>query len=121
MSDLKMSSTGDLYINPQGDLEIHTDFVEGVRQNLTIRLKFFKGEWFRNELEGIPYYQDVLVKNPSLPVITTVFRKAIISTPGVASLTVFLADFDPSLRKLSLSFDALLDDGQTLTFTDFVL
>lgn len=121
MTDLVLDASGDLDVTPSGDIHTHTDLASDRRQHLSIRLKFVRGEWFRNTLEGVPYFQSILVKNPDLGLIGSIFRKVILSTPGVVGLSTFDPFFDTVLRRLSLSFDAKLEDGQTLTFSDFVL
>lgn len=121
MSDLTMSGAGDLFITAGGDLLIESDFESAVEQHLKIRLRFFAGEWFRDTREGVPYFRDVLVKNPNLGLITSIFTKVITKTPGVSSVSEIGLDFDEALRSLTISFAAVLDNGQTLVFEEFIV
>lgn len=103
----------DLRINPQtGDLDISVfDFslvsgIEEIAQRIRIRLKFFLGEWFLNINYGIPYFQEVFVKNTDLSELNAIFKNAILTTPGVAGLSIFSFDFQGAQRKLKIIFVA---------------
>lgn len=85
--------------------------LEQVRQRLAARFKFFQGEWFLDTRQGIPYYRDVLVAQPDLPLIRSTFRRAILSTPGVLSLPRLTLSFDRTTRTLSVAFQAIVNGG----------
>lgn len=113
-----MNAGGDLDVST-GDLRLVTG-ADAVEQHLKIRLRFFLGEWKLNPLEGIPYYDKVLVKNPDVGVIEVLFRRVILTTPGVVSLD----DLELTLsaeRVLSVDFTATLDTGEAVVVEDFVL
>lgn len=120
MSDFKLDVTGDLDFS-SGDLEIVTAD-DAIRQQLQIRLRFFLGEWFLNENEGMPYIDNIIgAKNPSVALMTDIFRRAILGVPGIVSLDSIEFDFDASSRTLSVDFSATCDTGITIEFTEFVL
>ena len=82
MSDIKLDeSTGDLELDT-GDLQLTTG-ADAVRQHLQQRLRTFRGEWFLDLSTGVPYYQDILKKNPNPLVVDGVLKDAVLSTPGV--------------------------------------
>ncbi len=116
--DIKLTG-GDLDIT-SGELTM-LDGTDAIAQHLSIRLKMFKGEWFLNTDEGMPYYENILVKNPKIAVVVSLFKKAIQSTPGVAELLSIEPDYDPDTRTLSLDFAARTTEGETLTFSEFVI
>jgi hypothetical protein len=105
----------DLALNTFGELDLSQDelyFVTGadaVAQHLKIRLRFIEGEWFLDTRIGIPYISQIWVKNPNLAAIQAVFRRAIVSTPGVESLERMDAAFDSAARELRLDFSARLE------------
>lgn len=108
--DLKIDeSTGDLAIE-NNDLVLLTDPAQSIEQHWRIRLRAFQGEWFLDERIGIPYYEDVLVKNPNLSLVTTIFRTATIQTPGIATVDAFTIDFDTVTRKLIIDAEGKLED-----------
>lgn len=118
--DLKLDSQGDLAIE-SGDLVILSG-VDAIAQHLKIRLRFFLGEWFLNLDEGIPYFERVFVKSPNIPEIRALYRRAILTTPGVATIDDLTVDFDGSSRVLSVTFAGETDTGEPLDFSeDFIL
>lgn len=106
---------------PRGDLAlVNGDLVflrggpEEVRKRIEQRLRFFRGEWFLDTRKGIPFVQNVLVKNPNTGAIGAMLRRAILTTPGVLELRQFSLTFEPSLRTLSLTFNARVDGGDVI-------
>lgn len=122
MSDIKLSRSGqtrDLFLGGHG-LNV-VDGEEAIDQQITIRLRTFLAEWFLDERVGIPYFRHILVKNPNIPLVHNVFRKTILSTPGVASVDSLNLDIDTVARTLTVTFSATLDTGSTLTYSPFIL
>jgi hypothetical protein len=118
--DLALDTDGDLAIDA-GDAYYLTG-VDAIAQHIKIKLRFFLGDWFLNPDEGMPYYDTVLgVKNPSISAVRALFRKAIVSTPGIVELQNLTLDYDTSARTLAVDFTAKCSDGETLTFTDFLV
>ncbi len=85
-----------------------------VKMKISQRLKFFLGEWFLNVLEGVPFYAVVLVKNPDLDLVRSLYRRVILSVQEVASVTNLTLYFDGDSRRLSVAFDAQLVTGGIL-------
>jgi hypothetical protein len=102
---------------PAGDLALSGgDFVwqEGIehtRQVIAARFRFFLGEWFLDLREGVPYYRDVLVKNPDREVVRSVFRNVLKTTPRVLEITRFDLRLDTTTRTLSFDFACQTEDG----------
>lgn len=120
MSTLKLGTDGDLAIE-NNSLVLLTDPVEETAQRLRTKFKFFLGEWAFDPRVGLPLFEKVYVKNPNITAVRAMYREAILGDPNVDSLVSLNLDFDRALRKLTLSFEALLKDGSTVTFEDFVL
>lgn len=115
---------------PEGDIELTNGkvvFISGAqhtRQKLASRFKFFLGEYFLDLRQGVPYYRDILVKNPDLNVIKSIFRKVILTTKGVESLTSYEMYFDEPNRRLTFSFEAQASTGPIIVGPndrDFIL
>lgn len=117
--DIEVDNSGELVFE-NGDLVL-LDADEAIAQSLRISLRMFLGEWFLNTDEGIPYIQSIFTKAPRISIITTVLRRAILAVPGVEEIKTFDVQFNAAARQLSVSFDARITDGGTLTFTDFVV
>lgn len=110
---------------PKGDLALDEyrtfTFVQEVpliRQRLSSRFKFFLGEYFLDLRQGIPYYRDVFLKHPDLDVVRTLFRKVILSTPGVQTLASFNLAYDDSARLLTFDFQAVVEGGVIVVTPD---
>jgi hypothetical protein len=108
---------------PAGDLKLTngtTETISGpaeIKQRLAARFKFFLGEWFLDTRQGVPYYRDVLVKNPNLTVIRQLFLRITTTTPGVQSVPKFELFYDALKRRLSFAFHAIVEGG-TVTVTE---
>ncbi len=89
----RVEATGDIEIPPRV-----VRGVEAVRLRLTSRLKFFKGEWFLDKRQGMPYFEAVFVKNPDLSLVQSIFRRALLATPGVLSVARIVTTFDRASR-----------------------
>lgn len=82
-------------------------FAEGTQlvvQRIKQRLWFFLGEWFLNIREGVPYYQQILVKRPQLPTVESIFKRTILQTPGVVQLMQFSLEYENDIRRLRVDF-----------------
>lgn len=105
----------ELYLDPlTGDIAIPIQIVRGehaVLQRIMVRFRFFLGEWFLDQRLGVPYYRDILKKNPNSILISFIFRQVLLGTPGVASVASFSASLDRATRKLTANFEAVLEDG----------
>lgn len=103
-------STGDLDLT-SGGLVLNSE-LEAVRQYLTAKLRAFQGEWFLDEDVGIPYLTQVLRKNPNPVVLDSIFKKAILETPGVIELLDFGLELDSAARILVIRFKARTKTGE---------
>jgi hypothetical protein len=89
-----------------------------VAQRVKCRLLFFLGEWVLDQRLGVPYFRDVLVKNPDPILISAIFRQVVRETPGVSRVTKLLATIDKPTRTLTVDFSAVLLDGMVVEFQD---
>lgn len=92
-------------VEATGDIEIPPRVVRGVeaiRLRLTSRLRFFKSEWFLDLRQGMPYYEAVFVKNPDVSLVQSIFRRAILATPGVQSIARMATSFDRGARSFTI-------------------
>lgn len=108
-------------LNSDGDLDFSTGNytkvtgVEAIAQDCETRLRTFLGEWFLDTRIGVPYYQDILGQKPRIPVVRNIFRKAVLTTPGVINVTDLNVTYDGATRELSVSFIGETTEG-TFTF-----
>ncbi|MCD8201901.1 MAG: GPW/gp25 family protein [Clostridia bacterium] len=112
MKDLRITKDGDLYLSPiTGDVEI----TDSIPQAIIIRLKWFLNEWRMRPDFGLPYYEEVFVKNPSTSLFASRIRKEILSVEGVVSVDSLTVDLDKSTRKCDVSFKCTIEDGADIT------
>lgn len=107
-----------------GDIEIPIRFssgLDGVVQAVRIRLALFRGEWFLNLDSGIPYLaRDGVDESEALlgevfdeRRALTVFRAAILDTPGVVAVNDLTAVFDSATREMTITWSAKTVFGDT--------
>lgn len=89
-----------------------------VAQRLSENLSFFLGEWFLDLREGIPYWDHIIGAKPDLGLIESLYRSAILGTPGVGAITALQIAFDRASRALSVRFTAALKDGTLISEAD---
>jgi hypothetical protein len=117
--DIKVSATtGDIELSEAGDLQWITGG-EAIAQHARIRVREVLGEWFLDEREGFPYWEDVLVHHPNVTAITEAYRRTIAETPGMASVDRCELTFDRQTRTLTPDIEATTSDGTLLTADDF--
>ena len=114
MSDFAMDlNTNDLLI-VGGDLQIATG-TDAIAQRLQQSLQLWLGEWFLDTTRGVPYRQQVFVKNPNLDIIQADLVIAATNVPGVVQVTGVSFDFDSTSRTLSVEMEVQDSNGQTIT------
>lgn len=105
----------DWELDEDGDLIIPLRYVRGlaaVRQGILIRVRMFKGEWFLDLDQGIPY-----LENDSVPEADALlgqrfdeqkalsaFRRVISATPNVQSIQSLGVSFEGSTRTLRVEW-----------------
>lgn len=119
MADFLLDSTGDLDFSTN-DLVI-VEGIEAIRQELQIRYRFFLGEWFLNEAEGTPYFENVLKKNASDAQVQAVLTEVARTTPGVVEVRSYAADLDTENRRLTVTLQLGVTTDEGLVYEDFVI
>lgn len=102
----------DLVIGENGDLQL-LDGARRVAQQIKVTLLAFLGEWFLDISFGVPYLEDVLVKNPRPAVINALLRAAILDVPNVTRVRSLRLDYNRQARALLVTFDAETTEGLT--------
>ena len=104
MLDIALTTSHDLDTGPL-DLKL-VDKAEQVRQQLLIKLKLWRGEWFLDTEFGTPYLQQILGKQLTLSGALAALRKSILEVEGVRQILSFSYSFSNSTRKLTVEFTA---------------
>ncbi len=109
----------DLYIDAGGRLE----FLEGgdaaTAQEIKTRLQFFQGESFADTREGVPWYQEILIKGVDLARVRAIVRQVIQSVPGVLDVPRVDVALDRATRAISIVWTARQAAGRLIRSEDF--
>jgi hypothetical protein len=119
MDILLDETTGDISLT--GSDMLLTSGQEAIEQHLRQRLQTFFGEWFLDSRIGIPYFQQILKKNPNFTVVDSLLKKEIIETSGVEELIKFELNLDNPVRELIVEFEARTIEGDVITFSQEIL
>lgn len=82
-----------------------------VAQQIKINLLAFLGEWFLDITFGVPYLEEILIKNPRLSAVESIIRGHINSVPDVIRVDAFAMDWDRKMRTLRITYDAETELG----------
>ena len=91
--------------------------IDAVAQHLREHMQFFLGEWFLDIREGVPYFRDVLIKNPNSGVVDSLFRRVILRSQDIAEVRDLNTELDVAARTLQVDFIAITDTGEVLDTT----
>jgi len=108
---------GDLYLD-HGTIRTTNTLSESVVQDLMIALRFFKGEWFLDPDQGLPYFQSILGQKTPIAIVSQIFRRVISGRPGIKSIDSF-AVRRVDARSLRLDFACTLANGVALLSSDY--
>lgn len=106
MIDLKLDIHGDLEISKSGDIATTNSVIQAVR----IRLQWFSEEWRLGPSFGIPYFEDVLVKNPDETLIRSLVSEAILDVEGVSDVQEINLSLDKETRDMIISVTFIVDE-----------
>jgi hypothetical protein len=97
----------DMVFHPVLDNKYSIWFIDGadkVAQQIKINLLSFLGEWFLDNTYGVPYLEDILIKNPRMASVEVILRNHINSVPNVIRIDSFVLDWNRQTRSLAVEF-----------------
>ena len=109
MLDLALDANHDLLVS--GIDLVLVEGAEQVRQQLLIKLKLWRGEWFLDTEFGTPYLQQILGKQLTMSGAIVALRKSIMEVQGVTQITSFDYQFDRANRTIKVQFTANTPHG----------
>ncbi|MEX4584681.1 hypothetical protein MY756_05540 [Haemophilus influenzae] len=109
MIDLKLSGQHDLMIKDRKLVLV--DGVNQKAQQIKVVLLTFLGEWFLDTTIGLPYFDEILTKNPDNARIQSIFRKKIMGVKGVLAVERLSLEFHLKDRVLVVQFSARTNEG----------
>lgn len=84
---------------------------ERVAQSIGIALRTWRGEWFLDRTEGVPYLDDILGKNKRDEIIEAVIRSEVLLVNGVTSIKQFVIEVDKPTRKAFVNYEVETNEG----------
>jgi hypothetical protein len=105
--DILLDNSGDIYVGDTADISIK----HSIRQDVKIRLQWFFDEWRFNPEAGIPYFEEVFLKNPNTDVIAQIFREEATKAEGVKEITNVSVVVDSKSRTATIKFTIITDYG----------
>lgn len=103
--DFLLNSAGDLHITQKGDVV----FKDSVRQKIRIKLLWFEGEWKWNKEKGMPYRENLLLKNPDTDYFESCIRGKIFEVTEVTEIKDVAITYDDKSRTAVIRYVALTD------------
>ena len=103
--DMLLDSSGDLYISPNGDIVLENS----VTQKIRIRLLWFKSEWRWDVDEGLPYMENLLIKNPDIDIFESLVRAKIFEVDEVTEVKDVGICYDRQTRRAVIRYTACTD------------
>lgn len=102
MLDILLDSTHDIDTNAL-DMQLVSGS-ERVRQQLEIKLRLWRGEWFLDTGFGTPYLQTILGKQLTLSGAVAALRKSILEVNDVVKIAEFEYNYSRQQRTLTVDF-----------------
>lgn len=91
----------DVFLDANGQITL-TD--TPLDQRIDCRLRTFLGEFWLDVTLGVPYFQEILKKNPDMQAVRAAFAAEIQKVPGVKTLESLEVSIDRAARKLTVIF-----------------
>jgi hypothetical protein len=115
MVDFALNDEGDMYISGGKLAEVH-DPIEETKQRLRVALLTHRGEWLFDVEHGLPFTEEILVKNPPLGRITALVRAYVLTLEGITGVTECRVTLNAPERKLYIRLNAQVPEGLTGPF-----
>ena len=117
MNTLRLDpDTWDLVVTPSGDIAVATG-AYAIAQDVASAVRLFSGELWYDTSQGLPYFQQILGKLPSLQFMKSKFIVAGLTVPGVVSIKCFLTGPPKATRELGGQLQITDDRGQLSVLT----
>jgi hypothetical protein len=93
--DILLDGGGDLKVNDFGDITL----TDSIRQAVQIRLRWFLEEWRFAPDFGVPWFEEVLIKNPNDIRVKQIIREECMTVEGVTDARNITLTIDPVTRQ----------------------
>ena len=108
--DILLDSEGDIFVSETADISVK----QSIRQEVKILLRWFFAEWrFGPEL-GLPYFEEVFIKNPDTTAIARIVRSEAAKADGVKEIRGVKVTVDRKTREAVIKFTIITDYGSLM-------
>ena len=97
---IQTDECNDIFVDSNGNLAIANGNI-AVAQGVKQAVHFWRGQWFINQTEGVPYLERVFVQPVTAGLAASVLADSIRAVSGVTSVDDIQAEIDPFTRKLT--------------------
>lgn len=106
--NLKLNSNNDIIIGRGASRVEGLSYTAQLTKN---RLLTVLGEWKADTSRGLPWFSDIMIKNPDLSLVEGLILSCIKETPHVLDVLSITLTLDNKTRILTVTFEALSDWG----------
>lgn len=103
---------------PAGLLRFTADNVEAAVQSARLKFQFWRGEWFLDVTQGVPYIELVFVKPTNLPQLEALCRRILRSIPEIDAVPVVSLTHDRETRALTVDWEVIVG-GRLVSSADY--
>lgn len=103
--DILLNRDGDLFVSPDGDIILS----DSIAQKINIQMKWFEGEWRWDEEEGLPYFEELFIKNPDTDSFESMIREKIFEIDEITEVRSVSIIYDEKSREAYIKYTALTD------------
>lgn len=100
MIDIRLNSDGDLDITSSGDIQLK----DNPLQDAKTAILWIEGEWRMAPEDGLPWFDEFLVKNADPDLIVQEIRNALLDIEGIDDADVELQELDRRNRTIRFTF-----------------
>ncbi|MGD8501314.1 MAG: hypothetical protein PVJ86_11745 [Phycisphaerales bacterium] len=100
----------------EGKLAEVTDGIEEMIQRVAIAYKTHLGEWDFDETRGLPWTEEILVKNYDLDNVVSRITNYTLTIEGIIAVRDLDVAVDDTTRTMTISADLLTEEGVTGPF-----
>lgn len=104
----------DLLVDINGNIAV-ADEPYRIAQDVATQCKLFKGEYWYDTSQGIPYFQQILGHLPPLPLLKAAYVTVAKTVVSVVDAVCFISGIDQATRKVSGQIQSTDVDGNLIT------
>lgn len=108
---IQTDECNDIFVDDNGNLAIatgNTAVAQGIRQ----ALHFWRGQWFINQSEGVPYLERVFIQPVTAGLAANIIADTIRAVDGVLGVSDVRSEIEPFTRRLSYNSRITTEFGE---------